>query len=134
MSEREKPILLVVDDMADTRTLMRLTLGRSGWDVHEAKDGSEAIHASLTIKPDLILMDYQMPEVDGLEACGKIKSNPETAHIPIIIFTGAFSGGTLANQLQKRAFELGASEFLVKPILPTDLQSTVRRVYEESKG
>jgi CheY-like chemotaxis protein len=125
--------VLIVDDLPDSRFLMRMTLGRSGWDVLEAADGREAVNMASIEMPDVVLMDYNMPIMDGVEACRQLNDMDETAHIPVIIYTGAFSGGNAPNSLKNQAFEAGAVEFLVKPIMPNDLKAKVEAVYQRGK-
>jgi CheY-like chemotaxis protein len=84
-------------------------------------------------RPDLVLMDYNMPVMDGVEACRQLNDMEDTAHIPVIIYTGAFSGGSAPDSLKSQAFDAGAVEFLVKPIMPNDLKSKVEDVYKRGK-
>ena len=133
MSDGDNPKILIVDDLPDSRFLMRMTLGRSGWDVIEAADGQEAVNMANMEMPDVVLMDYNMPVMDGVEACRKLNDMQETAHIPVIIYTGAFSGGNAPDSLKSQAFDAGAVEFLVKPIMPNDLKSKVEAVYKKGK-
>jgi CheY-like chemotaxis protein len=127
MSDTPKPRILIVDDLFDARMLMRFTMERSGWDVLDASSAGEAIRIAFQELPDLILMDFNMPDMHGIEACRVIKENPRTAHIPIIIYTGAPSHNT-----KKMAEDAGANAYLVKPILPAVLRDTVKAVYEQS--
>lgn len=133
MSDGDNPKILIVDDLPDSRFLMRMTLGRSGWEVIEAADGREAVNMASIERPDVVLMDYNMPVMDGVEACRQINDMEETAHIPVIIYTGAFSGGNAPDSLKNQAFDAGAVEFLVKPIMPNDLKARVEEVYKRGK-
>ena len=133
MGNAENPKILIVDDLPDSRFLMRMTLGRSGWHVLEASDGREAVNMASIELPDVVLMDYNMPVMDGLEACRQLNEMAETTHIPVIIYTGAFSGGNAPNSLKSQAFDAGAVEFLVKPIMPNDLKTKVEAVYQRGK-
>jgi CheY-like chemotaxis protein len=133
MSDGQNPKILIVDDLPDSRFLMRMTLGRSGWDVIEAADGHEAVNMANIEMPDVVLMDYNMPVMDGVEACRQLNHMHETAHIPVIIYTGAFSGGNAPDSLRSQAFDAGAVEFLVKPIMPNDLKAKVEAVYKKGK-
>jgi CheY-like chemotaxis protein len=128
MSDEQKPKILVVDDLFDARMLMRFTLERSGWEVLDAGNAEAAIQATFQLLPDLVLMDFNMPDMHGIAACRVIKENPRTAHIPVIIYTGAPSPET-----KRMAIEAGASEFLAKPILPAMLRKIVQTIYEQSK-
>jgi len=133
MSDGDNRKILIVDDLPDSRFLMRMTLGRSGWDVIEAADGHEAVNLANMEMPDVVLMDYNMPVMDGVEACRQLNDMDDTAHIPVIIYTGAFSGGNAPDSLKSQAFDAGAVEFLVKPIMPNDLKSKVEAVFKKGK-
>lgn len=115
--------ILVVDDLADMCTLLGLTLRRNGWEVLEARNGEEAVAMARTDQPDLILMDYDMPKMNGLDACRIITSDPATAHIPVIIYTG-YS----AVHVRDEALGAGATSFLLKPITPTRLREEIEDI------
>lgn len=121
--------ILIVDDMPDMLMVMRLTLSRNGWDVLEAVDGVQAIEVALHDMPDVILMDFNMPRKDGVQACAEIKQNPVTAHIPIIIYTGAFAQG-----LQDAAKQAGAIDFMTKPLLPAEVRQRVETAYTKKQA
>jgi two-component system cell cycle response regulator DivK len=85
--------ILVIEDMEDNRRILRDLLTNAGFDLIEAVDGEKGIVAAAEHRPDLILMDIQLPIVDGYEATRRIKANPELRHIPIIAVTSyALSG------------------------------------------
>lgn len=126
-SKAAKPVVLVVDDMFDARMLMKITLERSGWLVLEASDALEAINTAHEHQPDVILMDYNMPDKTGVEACADLKQHPNTSQIPIIIYTGV---GLL--ETKQQALDAGAVLFLRKPILPKDLVEHINRIYQEA--
>jgi two-component system phosphate regulon response regulator PhoB len=126
----QKPIrcVLVVDDLNEGRALMRFPLERDGWRVLEASDGSQAVVIALKEQPHIILMDYNMPFVNGIEACRQIKGNTSTAHIPVIIYTGLNLG-----DIRRQALEAGAYDFLVKPILTDELLALIRVAYQQGR-
>lgn len=117
--------VLVVDDIDFNVKLLDIKLKREYYQVFTAKNGREAISKALEIKPDIILMDIMMPEMDGFEATKIIKLNSETSFIPIIIVTALN-----AQEDRVRGLEAGADDFLTKPIndyaLMTRLKSLVR--------
>jgi two-component system alkaline phosphatase synthesis response regulator PhoP len=127
--EHLAPRVLVVDDLPDMRAVFVLTLRRTGWEVLEAGDGVEAIEAAHVYHPDVILMDYNMPVLDGIEACRQIKNQPAFNDTPVLIYTGAF-----ASNVRDAALNAGAEAFLTKPILPTDLRDEVYKAYEKYHG
>jgi len=115
--------VLLVDDEEHVRELVRTTLGDSDYEFHGATNGKEAVERSLSIKPDLILLDVAMPEMDGFEACKQIKSSPETKAIPIIMLT---SKGQEADI--KKGKECGADDYFVKPFSPLELLQKINEI------
>lgn len=115
--------VLVVDDLEDMRSLLGMTLRRSGWQTLEAANGQQAIEVAEQNKPDVILMDYDMPICNGMVACKTIKESESTAHIPVIIYTGHGGLG-----IEQQAMEAGASIFLLKPIPANQLKETIRHL------
>lgn len=113
--------ILVVDDLSDMRTLLGLTLKRSKWQVIEAVNGEDAITIAHQEMPDVILMDYDMPKMNGLEACKILTQDPTTAHIPIIVYTGYG-----ASHVRDQVLAAGATSFLLKPITPKLLREEIQ--------
>ena len=124
MSGSQKRKILVVDDLSDMRNILRITLERDGWIVIEASNGTQAVGIVDTEQPDVILMDYNMPEMNGIDACSEIKSTPQLSHIPVLIYTGAGSEG-----VRDAALQAGAIQFLLKPLMPADLREIVNQIY-----
>ncbi|PJF42911.1 MAG: two-component system response regulator [Phototrophicales bacterium] len=112
--------ILVVDDLSDMRMLLGLTLRRNQWEVIEAEDGEQAIELARAEQPQVILMDYDMPNMNGLEACKRLVSDEVTAHIPVVIYTG-YS----ASHVREDALSAGATTFLIKPITPARLREEI---------
>ena len=112
-----RPLILIADDNPDTREMYALYLGMVGYKVEEAADGREASIKARTFRPDLIVMDLQMPKVDGWAAIRELQSHDATAAIPVIILTGhdfkAF--------LKPAAVAAGAVSYLMKPCFPEQL-------------
>ncbi|NJL92966.1 MAG: response regulator [Anaerolineae bacterium] len=108
------------------RTVLALTLQRTGWQIVEAEDGLQALQLTAELQPHMILLDYNMPNMDGIEACYQLKNHPQLRHIPVIIYTGAY-----ASDVRKLAQQAGADHFLTKPILPADLRQIVEKLYQE---
>ena len=79
--------ILVVEDQEDNRRILRDLLGNAGFELIEAESGEDALSAVMTRRPDLILMDIQLPQMDGYEATRRIKSNPEMKDVPVIAVT-----------------------------------------------
>jgi DNA-binding response OmpR family regulator len=118
--------ILIVDDEPHMIRLAELSLRKGAFDVITARDGRQAVEIALREKPDLIVMDVQMPEMDGLQSLQALKTNAATAAIPVIILTAR--GHQLTRQ---EATEIGASAFLTKPFSPTQLLAEVQRVLGE---
>ncbi len=113
-----KKIMVVDDDPVD-RILLRKVLSKS-YIIAEASSGEEAVNLTRSDKPDLVLMDVMMPTIDGYNACFRIKRDPLTAEIPVVMLTG------LKYKLNARLAErVGASGYLTKPFNPQDLLDTV---------
>lgn len=115
--------ILVVDDLSDMRMLLGLTIKRNAWDVVEAFNGMHAIETAKREQPNVILMDYDMPEMNGLDACAVLTQDPETSHIPVIIYTGY---GAL--HVREEALQRGATTFLIKPITPARLREEIENL------
>lgn len=126
MSEGEAkelaPLVLVVDDVAHGREIFAEYLEFRGFRVATASDGLEALEKSFELRPDVILMDLSLPELDGWEATRRLKEDPRTSGIPVIALT--------AHALQSahdRAKAAGCDAVVTKPCIPKDLEAEVRR-------
>jgi len=108
--------VLVVDDDEMMRKLVSQVVARQGMEVILASDGLEAVQLAAEQRPDLILMDVMMPNMDGFQACRRIRKNPDTAFIPIILLTAV---DTLEQKVN--GFEAGADDYLAKPFEPKEL-------------
>ena len=115
--------VLVVDDIATNRVILRSKLSAAYYEVIQAENGREALEKAFDEQPDLILLDILMPDLDGFEVCKTLKSDPHTAHIPVIILTALQSP-----QDRLRGLEAGADDFLTKPINDLALFSRVRNL------
>ncbi len=107
----EKPYVLVVDDNRITTKLLRRYLEANGFEAAEAYDGVECLEKIAARTPDSVVLDVMMPRMDGYETVKRLRENPETARIPVVIVTAL---NDVANQL--KAIESGADDFLSKPI------------------
>lgn len=113
--------LLVVDDDAPTRLVLRRVLAKHGYAVMEATNGEEAVQQALTFRPDLVLMDVMMPVLDGFSACAQIRLEDGDESLPIIMLTGTDDLESIES-----AFNAGATDFITKPINWTLLTERVR--------
>jgi two-component system, cell cycle response regulator DivK len=114
--------VLIVEDDADWRTLLGLIIQRMGHEPILALTGKQGVEQATTHHPDLILMDIGLPEVSGDEATERIKANPSTKHIPVII-QSAFGNSPRV----RRAVDAGAAEVMHKPISIANMQEIVTR-------
>ena len=115
-------LILVVEDQADNRQIIRDMLSALDCELVEAENGVEALAAVAKQKPDLILMDIQMPIMDGYEATRRIKANPTTSSIPIIAVTSyALSGD------EQKALSAGCNDYVPKPYSPRQLLAKIRQ-------
>lgn len=119
--------ILVVEDQEDNRRIVRDLLTSVGYEIIEALDGEEGVQSAETHVPDLILMDIQLPVIDGYEATRRIKANPALNHIPIIAVTSyALSGDDV------KAFEAGCDSYVTKPFSPRALLAKIREFLQET--
>jgi len=121
------PRVLIVEDNVDNYELVRFLLERAGYDIRWAHNGREGISMAREEKPDLILMDLSLPELDGWTATRRIKSDPETGHIPI----AALTAHTLPGD-RKRALDAGCDGYLSKPMNITLFVETVANLIAKS--
>jgi putative two-component system response regulator len=113
--------ILVVDDETQNRRFMRRVLEPMGYRVTEAADGEEALAAISRETPDIVLLDIQMPRMDGYSVCRAIKSDPRTRLVPVVVVT---SLDQIPDKV--KAVELGADDYLAKPVNITELTTRVR--------
>ncbi|MEQ1805794.1 MAG: EAL domain-containing protein [Burkholderiaceae bacterium] len=121
------PRILVVDDDAAGRLLARATLVRAGCEVIEAQDGQAALQAIQTEAPDLVLMDVNMPVMDGFTACSKLRELAHAQRVPVLMMTARDDMQSI-----ERAFHVGATDFIAKPINWTILAHRVRYLLRAS--
>ena len=115
--------ILVVEDQEDNRQILRDLLGSVGYDLIEAGDGEAGVAAATAQHPDLILMDIQLPLMDGYEATRRIKANPELKGIPIIVVTSyALSGD------EAKARAAGCDAYVTKPYSPRQLLAKIKEL------
>jgi two-component system cell cycle response regulator DivK len=118
--------ILVIEDQEDNRRIMNDTLSAAGFEVIEAVTGHAGVAMAESERPDLILMDIQLPGLDGYEATRIIKGKPVLRHIPIIVVTSyALSGDEV------KAKDAGCDGYLAKPFRPRELLAMVREFVSE---
>ena len=113
--------ILVVEDQDDNRQILRDLLSHAGYEVFEVDNGEDALPAAVEHRPDVILMDLQLPLLDGYEATKRIKADPALKHIPIIVVTSyALSGD------EAKARTAGCDAYVAKPFSPRALLERIR--------
>jgi len=119
--------ILIIDDDVDTLRLVGLMLQRQGYEISAASNGSQGLAKALEERPDLILLDVMMPDMDGYEVARRLRKNPVTVNVPILMFTAK-------TQLDDKVagFEVGADDYLTKPTHPTELQAHVKALLARS--
>lgn len=113
--------VLAIDDQPEIHQLLEVRLKPEGLLIHHALNAAEGMHKALTLQPDLILLDIDMPEVSGFELCERLGSDPRTSAIPIIFLTGAVAIAT-----KVKGFDLGAVDYVTKPFDAAELRARVR--------
>ena len=118
-----KPCVLIVDDDPGALRLIGYIFDRAGYEAHLAANGSEALSKVNEVKPDLIILDVMMPDVNGLEVCEQLRTKPATAHLPIIMLSAK-------NQVDDKVdgFEAGADDYVSKPVDPQELLARAKAV------
>ncbi|MGE5197434.1 MAG: response regulator [Deltaproteobacteria bacterium] len=113
--------ILLADDDAEVREIAKEILTKEGYEVSVAKDGDEALNLARQEKPDLIILDYLMPGLSGIEVCQILKKEEATKNIPVLMVT--------AHPAEKqRSLSAGAADFITKPVEKTDLLLRIKSV------
>lgn len=121
MNMEHKALILIVDDVAQNIQVLGQVLDREGFSIMAASNGTEALKIVEKRRPDLILLDVMMPEMDGYETCSHLKSNPASASIPVIFLTAKVETEDIA-----KGFEFGAVDYVTKPFQAVELLARVR--------
>jgi CheY-like chemotaxis protein len=114
--------VLLVEDSEPIRTAFTILLEETGYRVHSAEDGHEAVRTATEHAPDLVLLDMGLPGMDGLDVVRALKSQPTTADIPVIALTGRDDAGS-----RRACMEAGCAEYILKPINTHALLRTIER-------
>ena len=122
MASVRAPHVLLVEDHEDTRLLYVEYLQFEGFRATAVADGASALRAAHADRPDLVIMDLKMPDMDGFSVLDTLKRDDHLRTIPVVILTG-----NVAPHVRRRALEMGSAEFVSKPCLPNDLADVVRR-------
>ncbi len=115
-----KKKVLIVEDNNDSREIMNRFITRMGYEAIKAKNSNEAIAFAEAEEPDLILMDMELPDLDGVKTTAILRQNPKTSHIPVVALTAWIS-----ELWEEKASKVGITTYLIKPISPQTLKETI---------
>ncbi len=122
-----KPSILVVEDEPPLVEVLRYNLEKEGYQVNVAEDGAQALHKVHEAPPDLVILDWMLPELSGIEVCRQLREDPDSRDIPVIMLTAR---GEEADRVKGLAS--GADDYVVKPFSPAELLARVRAVLRRS--
>ena len=122
------PNILIVEDEPALVELLTYNLEKAGFRTAVARDGEEAMLAVAEAKPDLVLLDWMLPYVSGIEICRRLRRDPETRDLPVILLTARGEEGD-----RIRGLESGADDYVVKPFSPSELIARVRAVMRRTR-
>ncbi len=124
-----KPRILIIEDEPDIREILQYSLEREGFEVAVATDGLAGLQAVRKKAPDLLMLDLMLPGIDGLEICRRLKGDPTTAGIPVVMVTAKGDEADIVLGLG-----LGADDYVPKPFSPKEVVARVRAVLRRSDG
>jgi two-component system phosphate regulon response regulator PhoB len=119
--------VLVIDDEQEMRDLLATSLGSEEFSVKTLESGATIENDIFTFKPNIILMDYRLPGQSGVDLVKKVRANPESSRVPIIMVTGVTE-----EDEKVRALEMGADDYVVKPFLPRELTARIKAVFRRA--
>ena len=123
MKGSSDPAVLIVEDEASLATLLRYNLEREGYRVFEARDGEEGLLLADEARPDLIVLDWMLPQLSGIEVCRRLRARGEMRNVPVIMLTARGE-----EQDRIRGLDIGADDYIVKPFSMTEMLARVRAV------
>ena len=123
MKELGEPTVMIVEDESALSTLLRYNLEREGYRVFEAKDGEEALLLSDEVKPHLVVLDWMLPQLSGIEVCRRLRSRGHMRNVPIVMLTAR---GEEPDRI--RGLDTGADDYIVKPFSMTEFLARLRAV------
>jgi two-component system phosphate regulon response regulator PhoB len=123
MAESGEPSVMIVEDESALSTLLRYNLEREGYRVFEARDGEEALILADEVKPDLVVLDWMLPQLSGIEVCRRLRSRGHMRNVPIVMLTAR---GEETDRI--RGLDTGADDYIVKPFSMTEFLARLRAV------
>lgn len=128
-SSLAKPLVLVVEDEAAIATMLRYNLEKSGFRVEEAGDGQEALTRIAEVQPDIVLLDWMLPQMSGIEVCRQIRRRPTTRELPVIMVTARTE-----DQDAVRGLNTGADDYITKPFNMEALIARIRALLRRANN
>lgn len=116
----KEPLIMIVDDAPDNLKLLERLLAKQGYRIQVSRNGLEALQIAPRLKPELILLDIVMPEMDGYEVCRQLRLNSRTKEIPIIFLSARDKTEDIV-----RGFQMGAADYITKPVNPAELYARI---------
>src|SRR5271156_2460934 len=129
VSSLPKPLVLIVEDEAALMTMLRYNLEKQGFRVEEAGDGEEALTRISEVKPDMVLLDWMLPHLSGIEVCRQIRRRPATRELPVIMITARSE-----DQDAVRGLNTGADDYINKPVNMEALLARMRALLRRSNA
>ncbi len=121
--------ILIVEDDEDLRRIMRWGLEAEGFEVACAADGRQALEAVFRLRPDLVVLDWELPVLNGIEVCTLVRSAEHSVDIPVVMVTGRYEADDI-----RRGIEAGADAYVTKPFAVETLADQIRAVLEQTAG
>jgi len=121
--------VLVIEDEQDVAELIRYNLAKEGYGVHVVANGVDGLKQARESRPDMILLDIMVPQLNGWEVCRRLKQEPDTREVPVIMVTGRVEEGD-----KVLGFEMGADDYVTKPFSPRELLARIRAVIRRGKS
>jgi len=121
--------VLVIEDEQDVAELIRYNLAKEGYEVRVVANGVDGLKQARESRPDMILLDIMVPQLNGWEVCRRLKQEPDTREVPVIMVTGRMEEGD-----KVLGFEMGADDYVTKPFSPRELLARIRAVIRRGKS
>jgi len=124
--------ILLIDDDIDFVEATKIILESKSYDVAVAHDGKEGLKKVNTERPNLIILDVMMPEIDGYEVCAKLKSDPQYEHIPVLLLTAVGEAMSSTKYTLEMGMKIEADDYIPKPVEPAALVERVEKLFRIS--
>lgn len=126
---KRRPLILVVDDERDFRAIVGHILERAGYDVVTAEDGASGLRTFTRCKPDLVVLDGHLPDIDGFEVCRRLRATPDGERVPVLLCTVRSALSTVS-----AGFDVGATGYVLKPFEMEELLGSVAAALKKARA